>query len=106
MWVGGLLDSIDRAEQRFQKINRELTEILELVENFPKYPEQCNAHHAKAMQEMQKLVDSMGQIGGKLREEAIRLQANLQAFFKHPSEEMRLQIMQSALHIKHEVREI
>ena len=100
------MDSIDRTEQLFQKINVEISEFLQIIGGLSKHPDRLSVSRPDALREMQRVLDSVGQIGGKLFDEAKILQGQLHLFFDRPSEEMRLKIMQSALHIKHKVREI
>ena len=100
------MDEMTHHRQLFCKVDRSVSHFLDTVSAI-----RCESDHFQqqrhlAERELTQLCQSAREIGGMLLHDTEALYAQFLSFARHPDASVLQQMMQDALRIKHEVREL
>jgi hypothetical protein len=99
------MDFIDRTKQIFSQTNEDIEKLLKITGSMSKSLKKKELHK-EALDQMEKILVDAKAIGGQLIKEVKTIQSELDEYLEKPSEKMRVKMMQNAMHLKNQTREL
>jgi hypothetical protein len=100
------MDFIDRTTQMFRQTNDDIEKLLTLTGSMSKSLKNNRELQKEALAQIDKILVDAKAIGGQLIQEVKTIQSELDAYLEKPSEQMRVKMMQNAMHLKNQTREL
>jgi len=96
----------DKEKDAFDQTNADLAKLLHLTSRLSDLSHDTHHLQDKARAQMDKIVADAEHLGGPFIQEVKAMQSALSSYLQHPSEAMRVKIMQEAMNLKHKMREL
>lgn len=101
------MDPIARNKKLFSQVDKKLSCFLEVVGKIVREPSNLSSCRTQAKEEMQEVLANAQEIGGRLFKDVQALNRDFLQFLKKPENgTMSSKMIEDALRIKHEMREI
>ena len=101
------MDLIARNKRLFNQVDKKLACLLEIIGQIVREPSSLPSCQAKAKNEMKEVLERAQEIGGKLFKDVQALNRDFLQFLKKPDHgTMSSKMIEDALRIKHEMREL
>lgn len=98
------MDFSPRSKDPFTQMNEDLGQLLHMTGHMA--GQDKRELEKKVMNQIEQLIRDAEAIGGALLQEVQAIRRELGAYLQKPSEQVRVNVMRHAMHIKNKVREL
>jgi hypothetical protein len=100
------MNFVNRTNDIFKQTNDDIAKLLQIAGDMSKTLKNNTVLQKEALTQMEKVLADAETIGGQLIQEVKAIRSELATYLQKPSEELRIKVMQDAMHIKNKMREL